>query len=65
VTIDPVAYEQQYNKRVRQAPSASSAGATAAEPDVADELAKLATLRDRGILTDAEFAAQKAKLLAR
>ena len=36
-----------------------------AEPDVADELAKLAALRDRGILTDAEFAAQKAKLLAR
>jgi hypothetical protein len=32
---------------------------------VADELAKLAALRDRGILTDAEFAAQKAKLLAR
>ena len=88
VTIDPVAYEQQYNKRVRQAPSASSAGAsddlggvlanietlttrlrdakaTAAEPDVADELAKLAALRDKGILTDTEFAAQKAKLLAR
>jgi len=88
VTIDPVAYEQQYSKRVRQAPSASSAGAsddlgevlaniqtlttrlkdasaTEAEPDVADELTKLATLRDRGILTDAEFAAQKAKLLAR
>jgi Short C-terminal domain len=38
---------------------------TAAEPDVADELAKLAALRDKGILTDAEFAAQKAKLLAR
>jgi hypothetical protein len=38
---------------------------TAAEPDVADELAKLAALRDRGILTDAEFATEKAKLLAR
>jgi Short C-terminal domain len=86
VTIDPVAYGQQYDKRVRQSPSASSAGsddldgvlaniqtltsrlndtkATVAEPDVADELAKLARLRDRGILTDAEFATQKAKLLA-
>ena len=44
-----------------------SRGAVAApaEPDVADELAKLAALRDKGILTDAEFAAQKAKLLAR
>ena len=39
--------------------------ATAPEPDVADELTKLAALRDRGILTDTEFAAQKAKLLAR
>jgi hypothetical protein len=41
----------------------SSAASTA--PDVADELTKLAALRDRGILTDAEFADQKAKLLAR
>ncbi len=32
-------------------------------PSVADELAKLAQLRDQGILTDEEFAAQKAKLL--
>ncbi len=30
----------------------------------ADELAKLADLKDKGILTDEEFAAQKAKLLA-
>jgi hypothetical protein len=38
-------------------------GATAG-PDLADELTKLADLRDRGVLTDAEFEAQKAKLLA-
>lgn len=31
--------------------------------DVADQLMKLATLRDQGILSDEEFAAQKAKLL--
>jgi len=31
---------------------------------IADELAKLAKLRDSGVLTDDEFAAQKAKLLA-
>lgn len=31
---------------------------------VADELAKLAQLRDSGVLTDEEFAAQKARLLA-
>lgn len=36
-----------------------------AELDIADELAKLDALREKGILTDAEFAAQKAKLLAR
>ena len=30
----------------------------------ADELAKLADLRERGVITDDEFSAQKAKLLA-
>lgn len=30
---------------------------------IADELAKLATLKEAGVITDAEFAAQKAKLL--
>ena len=30
----------------------------------ADELTKLADLKERGVITDAEFAAQKAKLLA-
>jgi hypothetical protein len=32
-------------------------------PSTADELAKLAALRDRGVLTEAEFVAQKQKLL--
>jgi len=32
--------------------------------DVADQLTKLAALRDRGVLTEEEFQAQKAKLLA-
>ncbi len=40
---------------VQQAPAAI---------DVADQLAKLAALRDQGILSDEEFAAQKTKLLA-
>ena len=31
--------------------------------DTADELSKLAALRDQGALTEAEFAAQKAKIL--
>lgn len=36
---------------------------TGSEPSTADELAKLASLRDLGVLTEEEFAAQKAKLL--
>lgn len=38
---------------------------TTAPVSMADELAKLADLRAKGILTDDEFTAQKAKLLAR
>jgi hypothetical protein len=37
--------------------------APAATASVADELAKLAALHEQGHLSDAEFAAQKAKLL--
>jgi hypothetical protein len=36
---------------------------TAQPTDVADQLMKLAELRDRGVLSDDEFTAQKAKLL--
>ena len=32
-------------------------------PSTADELAKLADLRERGVITDAEFAQQKSRLL--
>ena len=39
-----------------------SAAATPASP--AEELSKLASLRDQGVLTEAEFDTQKAKLLA-
>jgi hypothetical protein len=37
---------------------------TTATPDPLDRIAKLAQLRDSGALTDEEFEAQKAKLLA-
>jgi hypothetical protein len=33
-------------------------------PDPIEQLTKLAALKDQGILTDAEFATQKARLLA-
>ncbi len=39
-------------------------GPTAPQPDIVDRLTKLADLRDRGALTEAEFEAQKAKILA-
>ena len=40
------------------------AAATSGGGGAADELTKLADLKERGILSDAEFQAQKAKLLA-
>ncbi|HUP86574.1 MAG TPA: SHOCT domain-containing protein [Acidimicrobiales bacterium] len=45
------------------APAAATPAATASPVDVADQLRKLAELRDQGILTDEEFAMQKQKLL--
>jgi hypothetical protein len=44
------------------APAAEAAPAPA-QPDVFDQLKKLGELHQQGILTDEEFAAQKAKLL--
>ena len=41
------------------------ATASAASPDVADQIAKLATLRDQGALTSEEFEAKKTELLDR
>jgi hypothetical protein len=49
--------EQQFRSYVQQA--ATSGGGT-----TADELSKLADLRDKGVITPAEFEAQKAKILA-
>jgi uncharacterized membrane protein YdbT with pleckstrin-like domain len=42
---------------------AAAAPAPAPGPSATEELARLADLRDRGVLTDEEFQAQKAKLL--
>lgn len=39
------------------------APAPASQVDVADELQKLAQLKEQGVLTEEEFATQKAKLL--
>ena len=47
--------KEAFDAQVRQAAGSSSA----------DELAKLVDLKDKGVLTDAEFQTQKAKLLNR
>lgn len=44
-------------------PPTAAAPADAPQVDVVEQLRKLATLRDEGILSEEEFAAQKAKLL--
>ena len=52
--------EQQYSE---QAPPPAPAPAPAAPADPIAQLKELAALKDQGILTEAEFAAQKAKIL--
>jgi Short C-terminal domain len=51
------------NSPVAQPASAAAPPPAAPSGGLADELERLATLRDQGALTDAEFQAQKAKLL--
>jgi hypothetical protein len=51
------------NSPVAQPAAAAAPPAAAPSGGLADELERLATLRDQGTLTDAEFQAQKAKLL--
>ncbi len=60
---DQQAYDEQ--QAPQQAPPAPAPAATAAsgEDDMIAQLKQLADLKDQGILTDEEFAAQKAKLL--
>jgi len=63
---DAQAYqEQQYQQPVYAAPPPPPAAPAAADSDdLIEKLTKLGALRDQGILTDAEFEAQKAKALA-
>ena len=55
-------YQQQQDQQQQYAPPPQPAPAPA--PDVVTQLKELADLRTQGILTDAEFEAQKAKILA-
>ena len=54
--------QQQYAEPPQPAPA--PAPAPAAAPDMVTQLKELAELKSQGILTDAEFDAQKAKILA-
>jgi hypothetical protein len=50
--------EQQYQQQAAAPPPAA-----APAPDPVSQLKELAALKDQGVLTDEEFAAQKAKIL--
>jgi hypothetical protein len=52
------AQQEAFDSYIRQAAGASGGASSA------DQLVKLADLRSRGVLTDAEFEAQKAKILS-
>ena len=64
--------EQQYYQQPQyaqpqpqyQQPAPAPAPAAAPAPDTISQLKELAELKNQGILTDAEFQAQKAKILA-
>jgi hypothetical protein len=56
---DQAAYDQQ----MAAAPPPAQAPAAAAAVDPIERIKELAQLKDQGILTEEEFAAQKAKLL--
>lgn len=66
---DAQAYqEQQYQQPPQQvvyaAPPPAPVAAPSGSDDMIEKLQQLGALRDQGILTDAEFEAQKAKVLA-
>ena len=54
--------QQQYEQQQYAAPAPAPAPAPEA-PDAVSQLKELANLKEQGILTDEEFAAQKAKIL--
>jgi uncharacterized membrane protein YdbT with pleckstrin-like domain len=63
-TFDEIAHPVEVQKRIYEAAEARKGlGRPSTGPSVADELAKLADLRDRGAISDTEFEAGKRKLL--
>ena len=64
---DAAAQQSAYEQGLADSQAAASAAAApapvAAAPDLIGQLTQLGQLHEQGVLTDAEFAAQKAKLL--
>jgi Short C-terminal domain len=61
--------QQKYSQQEAQAQQAAAPPPVAAEPaadsdELINKLKELATLKDQGVLTEEEFSAQKAKILA-
>jgi hypothetical protein len=56
--------EQEAPQQQQAAPAPPPPPAAPAAPSMIDQLKELGALKDQGILTEEEFAAQKAKLLA-
>jgi hypothetical protein len=61
---DEQQYEQQQQAYQQPPPQAAPAPAPAGESDMFAQLQKLGELKAAGVLTEEEFAAQKAKILA-
>jgi hypothetical protein len=57
--------QQAYEQQGYEEPPPQPAAAPAAAPDTVEQLKELAELKRDGILTDEEFAAQKARILER
>jgi Short C-terminal domain len=60
---DADAWQQQQAMAAQQAQAEQFAAQPAAQVDVVAQLKELAALKDQGILTEEEFAAQKARVL--
>lgn len=62
-----IAIYHQYRKQIKQANSQPQVVMAAApmQPDILDQIEKLASLKDKGILSEEEFTAKKAELLAK
>jgi putative oligomerization/nucleic acid binding protein len=56
--------EQYYQQQQQQAAAAPPPAPAGGGDDMLEQLEKLGKLKEQGVLTDAEFEAQKAKILA-